>query len=69
MAGRRPKPAALRIVTGNPGHRPIPEDEPTPVPGWPDKPPTLGKIAAAEWDRLALLLEGEQRLGKADGRT
>lgn len=67
MAGRRPKSAALRIVQGNPGHRPIPTDEPTQVPGWPDKPEKLGKIAAAEWDRLAYLLEGEQRLGKADG--
>lgn len=67
MAGRRPKPAALKLVTGNPGGRPIPEDEPQPVPGWPDKPPRLGKIAAEEWDRLAFLLEGEQRLGRADG--
>jgi phage terminase small subunit len=67
MAGRRPKSAAIKLVTGNPGHRPIPEDEPVAVPGWPDRPPHLSKTAAAEWDRLANLLEGEQRLSKADG--
>jgi hypothetical protein len=67
VAGRRPKPRSLRIVQGNPGHRPIPDDEPAPVSGWPDKPPKIGKVAASEWDRLALLLEGEQRLAKADG--
>lgn len=37
------------------------------MPGWPTKPAKLGKVAAAEWDRLAQLLEGEQRLGMADG--
>lgn len=67
MAGRRPKSAALKLVTGNPGKRPVPEDEPTPVSGWPEKPPKLGKIANAEWDRLAHLLDGEQRLVMADG--
>lgn len=67
MAGRRPKPAALKLVTGNPGKRPIRDDEPVAVSGWPDKPPKLGTVASAEWDRLAGLLEGEQRLGPADG--
>jgi hypothetical protein len=67
VAGRRPKPAALKLVTGNPGKRPLPQDEPVAVAGWPDKPEKLGKIASAEWDRLARLLDGELRLGKADG--
>jgi hypothetical protein len=67
MAGRRPKSAKLKLVTGNPGKRPINEDEPVAVPGWPDKPPGLGKDGGAEWDRLAQLLEGEQRLSLADG--
>lgn len=67
MAGRRPKSAALKLLTNNPGKRPIPEDEPMAVPGWPEQPAKLGKAAAAEWERLAFLLEGEQRLGKADG--
>lgn len=66
MAGRRPKPRQLKLVTGNPGHRPIPDDEPQPVPGAPDKPRGLSKHAAPEWDRLIQELEGEQRLSKAD---
>ena len=67
MAGRRPKSRALKLVTGNPGKRAVPEDEPTAVPGWPDKPDGLGKEGSAEWDRLAQLLEGELRLSVADG--
>lgn len=66
MAGRRPKSAALKLVTGNPGKRPINADEPVPVAGWPDK-PKLGKVADAEWQRLAELLDGELRLSLADG--
>lgn len=54
-------------MTGNPGKRAIPEDEPIAVEGWPDKPGGLGKYGGEEWDRLALLLEGEQRLSPADG--
>lgn len=67
MAGRRPKSRALKLITGNPGRRPIAEDEPEQVAGWPDKPPKLGKVASEEWNRLAELLDGELRLGRADG--
>lgn len=67
MAGRRPKSAALKLVTGNPGKRAVPDDEPVATPGWPDKPPGLGKDGSAEWDRLASLLDGELRLLLADG--
>lgn len=67
MPGRRPKPKALKLVTGNPGGRPLREDEPEAIPGWPDKPPKLPKAANEEWDRLAGLLESEQRLTKSDG--
>lgn len=28
VAGRKPKPAALKLVTGNPGKRPIPDEAP-----------------------------------------
>lgn len=30
VAGRKPTPMALKLVTGNPGHRPLPVGEPTP---------------------------------------
>ena len=65
MAGRRPKPRLLKLITGNPGKRPLRPDEPEPIVGWPDKPP-LSRVASAEWDRLARLLESEQRLTTAD---
>jgi len=38
MAGRRPKPRALKLITGNPGRRPIPDDEPEPELGRPAEP-------------------------------
>lgn len=66
MAGRRPKSRALKLVTGNPGHRPVPDDEPVPVPGAPARPAGLSKPAIEEWDRLILELDGELRLAKAD---
>jgi hypothetical protein len=67
MAGRRPKPKLLKLITGNPGKRKIREDEPEGVPGWPEKPSNLPKEASLEWDRLANLLESELRLTTADG--
>jgi P27 family predicted phage terminase small subunit len=30
MRGRKPKPTFLKLVTGNPGHRPLNQDEPEP---------------------------------------
>lgn len=38
MAGRRPKPTHLKVVTGNPGKRKLNDKEPTPakeIPGPP----------------------------------
>ena len=65
--GRRPKSRRLKLVAGNPGKRALREDEAEAIPGWPDKPPKLPKVANEEWGRLALLLESEQRLTKSDG--
>ena len=52
MAGRRPKPSALREFSGNPGHRRINKNEPKPesaavCPEW------LSGEARDEWNRLA----------------
>lgn len=69
MGGRRPKPAALKLVTGNPGKRPISEDEPKGVRGAPQVPAGLSKGAVDEWHRLVEELEGEQRLSLADRGT
>jgi len=52
MRGRRPLPTRMKVLTGNPGKRPLNEHEPQPEPRIPDCPPQLGPIAREEWDRL-----------------
>ena len=52
MRGRRPKPTRLKVLTGNPGKRPLNNDEPRPEPAVPECPPELGPAAQAEWNRL-----------------
>ena len=52
MRGRRPVPTRIKVLTGNPGKRPLNEHEPQPEPAIPDCPPQLGPIAREEWDRL-----------------
>ena len=39
MRGRKPTPTFLKLVTGNPGHRPINTDEPIVPPALPDPHP------------------------------
>ena len=53
MRGRRPTPTRLKMLTGNPGKRPLNEDEPKPEAAIPDCPPELSPAARKEWDRLA----------------
>ena len=52
MRGRRPKPTRLKQLTGNPGKRPLNENEPKPEPNIPECPPELGPLAQREWNRL-----------------
>jgi P27 family predicted phage terminase small subunit len=52
MRGRTPKPTRLKILTGNPGKRPLNSAEPEPEPAIPECPPELGPVARKEWDRL-----------------
>lgn len=52
MRGRKPKPTRLKYLTGNPGKRPLNEDEPRPEPAVPDCPPELNAAAQREWQRL-----------------
>lgn len=52
MRGRRPKPTRLKVLTGNPGRRPLNPEEPQPEPQIPDCPAELGPVARREWDRL-----------------
>jgi P27 family predicted phage terminase small subunit len=52
MRGRRPKPTRMKVLTGNPGKRPLNVEEPRPEPCIPDCPPELGPAARQEWQRL-----------------
>src|SRR3954451_5119205 len=53
MRGRRPKPTALRLGQGNPGHRPLNTRDPKPAHSIPTCPAHLSPSAKAEWKRLA----------------
>jgi P27 family predicted phage terminase small subunit len=53
MRGRRPKPTRLKVLTGNPGRRPLNANEPKPEPAVPECPVELGPVARREWDRMA----------------
>jgi P27 family predicted phage terminase small subunit len=52
MRGRKPKPTRLKILTGNPGKRPLNLNEPRPQPAVPECPPELSPAAQREWQRL-----------------
>jgi P27 family predicted phage terminase small subunit len=52
MRGRRPKPTRLKVLTGNPGKRPLNDSEPMPNVAIPECPVELGEIARREWNRL-----------------
>jgi P27 family predicted phage terminase small subunit len=52
MVGRRPKPTALKLLDGNPGHRAMNNSEPL-FTGIPTCPKHLDKVAKAEWKRVA----------------
>ncbi len=65
MAGRRPKPTALKLLEGNPGKGPLYE-EPKPPPGRPTIPAKLSTIAKREWDRVLPILEGMGLASTAD---
>ena len=50
--GRPPKPTHLKLVTGNPGRRPIKKGEPKPEAGRVAPPAHLSEVALAEWHRV-----------------
>ena len=52
MAGRRPKPTALKKLSGNPGKRPLNKREPQFRAGRPHCPRHLSKVARNEWHRI-----------------
>ena len=66
MAGRRPKPTALKLVTGNPGKRAINKKEPKPKRLIPSCPAYLSSESKVAWGRLSVLLDRMGVLTEAD---
>lgn len=50
--GRKPKPTALKLITGNPGKRALPVGEPKLEPSEPSAPDFLNAEAKVEWKRV-----------------
>ena len=71
MKGRKPKPTRLKVISGNPGKRPINDSEPDPDKDsiCPDAPAHLSDGAKAEWDRMAPSLYDIGLLTKIDMST
>src|SRR5690606_36938676 len=55
--GRKPKPTNLKVLEGNPGKRPLNQNEPKPKPIRPKCPTWLDKEAEKMWRSLAPELE------------
>lgn len=66
MAGRRPKPTRLKLVTGNPGKRALPDNEPTPPAGAVIRPAFLKYRAAELWDERSPIFLAMGTLTVAD---
>ena len=67
MAGRPPKPTALKLLEGNPGKRALNDREPKVAPGRPKRPTWLAVKARRHWHQAVQALEGMGVLTVADG--
>jgi P27 family predicted phage terminase small subunit len=65
--GQRPTPTKLKILRGNPGRRPLNQDEPTPAARDLTPPEWLPDEAIKEWNRLAPVLHRLGLLTEIDG--
>ena len=66
MAGRKPKPTALKTLEGNPGKGKLNKKEPKPAKGIPICPEWLLAEAKIEWKRLATVMDQMGVLTEAD---
>lgn len=66
MRGAKPKPTRLKLIEGNPGRRPLNQDEPKPEPASQKAPTHLGPAAKAEWRRISAELVKLQLLTRVD---
>jgi P27 family predicted phage terminase small subunit len=64
--GRPPKPTALKLISGNPGKRALPKDEPRPPVELPAMPAWLTPEARVEWQRLGPVLVRLRLLTRLD---
>ena len=64
--GPAPKPTAIKKIQGNPGKRPLNENEPQLEPGIPECPDHLDETAQKEWARVSRLLVAMKVLTEAD---
>lgn len=66
MAGRKPIPTNWKVVTGNPGKRPLNENEPVPDDFDVEMPRGMDPLAKEEWKRLAPELKKMNLLSAVD---
>src|SRR3990172_3530642 len=64
--GRKPKPAALKLLAGNPGKRQVPETVEYPA-EWPEMPDFLDDLGRKEWARACEALAAVKVVAKVDG--
>lgn len=64
--GRKPKPTHLKLVTGNPGRRPLNEDEPHPRRERPSAPAHISEGAREVWGQVVMVLDEMGVLTAAD---
>ena len=68
--GRKPTPAKLKVIEGNPGKRPIPEEPEAPIPSEvPDPPSFLDEYAKDEWVKVAEGLNAMKVLSTIDEKS
>lgn len=65
-SGGQAKPTRLKVLSGNPGGRPLPKDEPVPEAGPAEMPVWLDPGARVVWDEYAPLVEGMGLLSRVD---
>src|SRR5258708_5182575 len=66
MRGRKPKPTRIKILSGNPGKRPLPKNDVKPPKQIPRPSPILQGLARKEWWHIAPLLYDAGLLTKID---
>lgn len=65
--GPVPQPTRLRVLKGNPSHRPLPQNEPQPRAAMPEMPDHLNAAAQKEWQQVARKLHRSRMLTEIDG--